>query len=269
MSWDIIGQLNNPAGSRAIGINKFGRNPVVSTTEEDIWAYGGTETLPSSGVAMFCSCTDNVNGVGQTILVNGLDENWDIQTGFSVLTGQTAAPITDSFGNSLLWTRIHRAYQASSAPDPMGTVYIAESDTLSGGVPTTPSRVHAQILFTNAAQQTEKAMYTVPRGYTGYILGLHSAMLASQGGAARTAQVGIELEDLASDATVGSPSWTPRRRVHTSALSTAAGIATNKEFLIPIKVEELTNIHCRATATANSEIIATFYLLMHPTKKET
>jgi len=242
-----------------IVVHKFGANAVVGTTEEDVWSVGGKETLLTTGTTMFVSCEDNVNGVGQIIRVEGLDENWELVSADVVLTGQTQAQVGATNG----WTRIHRAYQVSAEPDPVGDVWIAESDTLTAGVPNTATKIHGFVDYTDAAQQTEKAMFTVPAGYRAVMYQFHAEMGDISTGAARTANVSVEQQNLSDTATVASPSWAPWRRILGHAIAnTANSEITNLRF--PLVFPELTNIHVRASATASSVIDAEFTLLLLP-----
>lgn len=234
--------------------HKFGNNTAVGTTEEDIWLSGGKEVLPTSGVTMWAACTDNVNGVGQVMKVVGLDENWAPYTANVTLTGQTPAQI----GNANGWTRIFRVNQVSAEPDPVGDVWIAEDDTdFTAGVPQTASNKHAFVDYTNAAQQSEKCMLTVPAGYSALIYQCAADIQAASGGAARSAEVFIEVQELALGATVASPSWAPWRRVFEFELEAPQQPHVDIDFHFPMgPFGELTNIHMRAEATASSDIDA-------------
>lgn len=244
-------------------ILKFGKNEAVGTSEEDIWLTGGDETLLTSGATMYASCTDNTNGVGQVLKVEGLGPNWELQEGVVTLTGQTQAAITLNDGSAATWTRIHRAYQRSASPDPVGDVWIAETDTLTAGVPDTSTKVHALIDYTDAAQQTEKAMLTVPAGYVGLIYGIQAYMDAPTSGSARFCNVGLEIAELAEGATVASPSWSPRRRIDEVIVSTAH-ISVEHHVQWPFIVDELTDVHLRGKASAASNITASFEILLVP-----
>lgn len=244
-------------------ILKFGRNQAVGLTEEDLWLYGGEETLLTSAATMYASCTDNTNGVGQVLVVEGLDANWVSQEGRVTLTGQTQAAITKEDGSAATWTRIHRAYQISAAPDPVGDVYIAESDTLTLGVPDTATKVHGLIDFSDAAQQTQKAIYTIPAGHVGLVFGFQCYMNAPTTGAARYVECAIEFAKLAEGATVASPSWAPRHRAMDITVSTAE-TAVEHMLMWPLVVDELTNIHLRVKASAASDISGSFEMMVLP-----
>jgi hypothetical protein len=134
----------------------------------------------------------------------------------------------------------------------VGDIWIAESDTLTLGVPNTASKIHGKIEYTNAAQQTQKAMVTVPAGHIGLVYAWGGSMLNASGGAARDTTLAIEAQELATGATVASPSWAPWRRADEQALSTSGDTGFDHPFEFPLVFEELTNIHLRAVATASS-----------------
>jgi hypothetical protein len=250
-------------GSEVVIINKFGENPAVGTSEEDIWLVGGQETLLTAGATMYASCTDNTNGVGQVLSVSGLDENWELQEGLVTLTGYTQAAITKLDGSAASWTRIHRAFQISVTPDPVGDVYFAESDTMSLGVPQTTTKIHGFIDFTDAAQQTEKAMYTIPVGYVGFVTQAYAGVAAS-GGSNRSVDVFFEIQGLATGATVASPSWYPFRRISEANLNTGGQVYINEKFSAPLgPLTQLTNFHMRSVASASSDVIGGFTLKLY------
>ncbi len=251
--------------TKGTSIRKFGKALGVSTTEQDLWiAPVLNETLKTLGVTMYCSSEDNTNGVGQVLQVSGLDENWDQQTGLCTLTGQTQAAITKVDGSAAEWTRIHRAFQVSPEPDPIGDVYIAESDTLTLGVPDTGTKIHGYIDYTTAAQQTEKGMYTVPRGYAALVLGMTAGMRKSSGGSTRSAEVFIEVQELARGYGIESPQWAPFRRVTEASLFNAGQVWIPEMFTVPLVFNELTNIHMRCEATAASDITGAMYITIAP-----
>jgi hypothetical protein len=242
-------------------VDKFGENPAVGTTEEDIWQIGGKETLLTTAQTMYASCTDNVNGVGQVIKVDGLDADWDEQTGYATLTGQTQAPVVAADGSAQTWMRVHKAFQVSAEPDPVGDVYIAESDTLTGGVPDTTTKVHGYIDYTDAAQQTEKAMYTVPRDHHAMILEYHGSLLNATG-TARWLRMSIEIQELADGATVAAPAWRPFRRVLEGGMTTEANSSYERILENPVVIGPLTNVHLRGTASASCNLAGGFTLLV-------
>jgi hypothetical protein len=235
--------------------HKFGRNTAVGTTEEDIWNGGAAkETLPTTGTTMWIACDDNVNGVGQVINVFGLDENWDYQSVNVTLNGNTPVQIGDANG----WTRIMRARQVSSEPDPVGDVWIGDDDTdFVLGVPATASTVHGHIDYTDSSQQTEKCMITVPRGHEAAIFGFHGTLAKAGGGVARSVEVYIEVQELAEGATLANPSWAPWRRIDQHSMKSDGNVESGDRYVFPLgPFGQLTNIHVRGEATTESEVIA-------------
>jgi hypothetical protein len=227
-------------------IHKFGMNPVVNTTEEDIWNVGGKETLVTSGVTQWIACDDNTNGVGQTIRVEGLDANWVEQIVNVVLNGNTPVQI----GDALNWTRVHRAYQISATPDPVGDVWIAQDDTdFTLGVPQTATNIAALLDFTNAAQQTEKCMFTIPAAHTGLLRGFN-ASIGTPSGATRTVEIAVEIQEY-----VGGTTWAPWRRLDEHSMISDATSAVSEMYSVPRgPLAPLTNVSLRATASADSII---------------
>ena len=142
---------------------KFGYNPDVNSEEETVWAQGGNMTYPTSAVTMFVSSTsvnDANGGTGaNSILIQGLDENYDEIEETVFLNGQTQV------ATQLAYLRVYRAFVtlAGTGGTSGGTIYIGSSGA-TGGVPNTT--VYANLSFGN---QTQMAAYTVPAGYTLYL----------------------------------------------------------------------------------------------------
>jgi hypothetical protein len=246
-------------------VDKFGYNGAVGTSaEEDIWSVGGEETLLTSGATMYASCTDNTNGVGQVIRVFGLNEKWEQVYGQVTLTGQTQAEVKDMTGTAMTFTRIHRAYQTSGGADPVGDVYIAESDDLTAGVPDTATKIHGFIDYTNAAQQTQKAVYTIPRGHVGIVTETHG-YLVTPTGTARSCRIGLETASLATGATYDSPSWQPRRAREQYVVGTAGSAQWDHRFRSGVYCPPLTNVAVRGIATGSEcAIYASFSVTVIP-----
>lgn len=144
---------------------KYGSNPDIDagTDPEEVWTYGGTYTYPTSAAINYISSSDNSDT--QTIVVEGLDADYNPQSITVTLAGNTKTQI----GTGETWLRVYRAYNSDST-EFAGTVYIYEDDTTTTpGVPDTPSKVKAQILPLD--QQTYMALWTVPAGHTAFFLG--------------------------------------------------------------------------------------------------
>jgi len=143
-------------------IFKFGFNPDINGTEETIWDTGGIYAYPSAATVMKVSSSstnDTAAGTGaRTILVQGLDGDYNEAEEIVTLNGQTAVNTTTSF------LRVNRAYvlTAGSGGTAAGNIYVGVG-TVTTGVPAT---IYAQI--TLGENQTLMGLWTVPAGYTGY-----------------------------------------------------------------------------------------------------
>jgi hypothetical protein len=145
---------------------KFGINGDVGTSVETVWAQGGTYVYPASATVMKISSSNAddsfFGGTGaRTIAIFGLDADYNEISESVLLDGQTAV----NTGNSYL--RISRIYvtTAGSGATAAGTIY-AGTGTVTSGVPAT---VYGMIALT--ANQTQMAFWTVPAGYTLYLMG--------------------------------------------------------------------------------------------------
>ena len=145
---------------------KFGVNGDVGTSIETVWAQGGTYVYPAAATVMkisSSSASDTSAGTGaRTIAIFGLDANYNEISESVLLDGQTAV----NTGNSYL--RISRMYvtTAGSGETAVGTIY-AGTGTVTSGVPAT---VYGTIAI--GANQTQMSLWTVPAGYTLYLMGV-------------------------------------------------------------------------------------------------
>ena len=153
---------------------KFGYNPDVNGDEETVWAQGGNFNYPTSAVTMFVSSTsvnDTNGGTGaNSIIIQGLDENYDEIEETVLLNGQTQVATQNSY------LRVYRAFVtlAGTGGTAGGIIYVGSSGA-TGGVPNTT--VYANLSFGN---QTQIAAYTVPAGYTLYLDDINFTAALSQ-----------------------------------------------------------------------------------------
>lgn len=148
---------------------KFGRNPSVGTTEEVLWDGGGTYEFLSSAETLdvvSSSTDDDDGGLGaQSLIINGLDENYDEISEVVVMDGTNPVTTTKSF------LRVYRAIvltagtESTTADANIGTI------TISPSISTT--KTQAVLLPRNG--QTLMMVYTVPRGKTMYVTGLSAS----------------------------------------------------------------------------------------------
>ena len=144
---------------------KFGNNADINGSLETIWSHGGIYAYPAAATAMKVSSSstdDDAAGTGaRTVVVSGLDQNYNEASETVELDGQTEVLTTTTF------IRVFRAYVATagSGGTAAGTIYVG-TGTVTAGVPAT---VYAEIAL--GENQTTMALWTVPAGYTLYITG--------------------------------------------------------------------------------------------------
>jgi hypothetical protein len=136
-------------------VQKYGFNEdldsVTNGHEQTIWSVGGPYpwSVLDEPTQLFVSSSsdDDVNIVVQ---VTGLDQNWEQVTHDVTLQGATPVQLTGE------WRRVYRA-MVTSDTSTIGDVLIFDGDTVTV----------AEIM--PEEQQTLMALYTVPKGFTGYI----------------------------------------------------------------------------------------------------
>ena len=145
---------------------KFGNNPSVGNTLETIWAEGGLYSYLTAATVLkvSSSSTDDTSaGTGaRTVQLYGLDGDYNEINELVTLNGQTAVNTTQSF------LRINRMVvrSAGSGGANAGVIY-AGTGTVTTGV---PANVYASVNGVTGANQSLMALWTVPAGYTAYLL---------------------------------------------------------------------------------------------------
>lgn len=138
-------------------ITALGNNPAISTATvpEDLWPGGGVYPFLAASSALeiiSSSVNDAAAGTGaRTVLINGLDANYDEVSQVVTLNGTTAVPVPTNL------LRINSALIMSA-----GTTEVNEGVITIRDVATVTARAILQI----GAGITRQAVYTVPNGYT-------------------------------------------------------------------------------------------------------
>ena len=222
-------------------VTVFGFNPDVDTTEVSVWPLPSLITFPASALQMTVSSSsanDTSAGTGaRTIVVQGLDANYNEVTETVTMNGQTAVTMTASF------IRINYAYVATagSGNSAAGDIYIG-TGTVTAGVPAT---VYNIIKFDY--NNTTTGSYTVPAGYTAYI----SQGLFSSGQAGGSNQVQGRLLTRGVD--------NIRR---TAAITTINNGVANYAFEYPLAVPEKTTIEATAIGSSNNNACSSMFILV-------
>jgi len=152
-----------------------GRNTNIgATNSETIWFQGGNYEYLSADTQLYASST-SASDTDVDLLVVGLDDNYTEVVRTVNLNGQSQVAISD------LMFRVHSFFTAStSANTPVGDVYLAESDTLTAGVPDTSTKIKAVVSLTRNSAGTpidtgtvyasdnfsHLGIFTVPAGKT-------------------------------------------------------------------------------------------------------
>ena len=236
---DIYNSINLPAGFGQI--HKFGAVPAMSQdTNGTIWDEDDTiypwATIDSNGVLTVSVVAPNNEDSAQTthdgdsVEIQGLDSNYNLQTETVTISGSSATT-TNSF------KRVFRArFAAATGFDPNAERILIQS----GGTTV------AKILEDQG--QTLMAIYTIPAGYTGYLMRLDVTANGTATGSfklfARPGGVGsFQLKHVAEVNGVGGP--------------------YQLEYPIPQSFTEKTDIDARMhTLSNNGRYTCTFDILL-------
>ena len=218
---------------------KFGYNPDVDGDEETIWSQGGNFNYPTGAVTMFVSSTsanDANGGTGaNSILIQGLDENYDEIEETVLLNGQTQVATQNEY------LRVYRAFVTlcGTGGTSGGIIYVGSSGATSG-VPNTT--VYANLHLGN---QTQIAAYTVPAGYTLYLNDINFTAALSQ--ANKTATCTFVSRDFGSNV------------FRSRFINVLQSNQLITKFEYPQPYYEKTDLECRvSTNTTNNAIGASF-----------
>lgn len=131
-------------------VHKFGFNPLINNSEETIWDVGDIYAYPSSAVKMTATSTDGANDEDVQVTIQGLDADYNELSETVTIDGGGTAETNGSF------LRVYRAFVTGSQ-EPSGTINITNTGT-----------TYARI--TLGDNQTLMCVWTVPAGYTAYLL---------------------------------------------------------------------------------------------------
>jgi len=214
---------------------KFGNNTTVGNTLETIWAEGGLYSYLTAATVLKVSSSstdDSSAGTGaRTVELFGLDTDYNEINETVTLNGQTEVNTTQSF------LRINRMIvrSAGSGGSNAGVIY-AGTGTVTTGV---PANVYASVNGVTGANQSLMALWTVPAGYTAYLIQY----------------------DVSNGTTSNTPAVCklvlavrPYGEVFQSkdVKSLTTGMHVEETFAVPIKIEEKSDIEVRALSSSAS-----------------
>lgn len=134
----------------------IGVNPDIDSGDGEltIWDNKFNLTRLTTYTELFLSSSSS-SDTSQTIIVTGLDQNYNPKSTETVLTGQAQV----SAGSFI---HVQSAILKVGSAALNGDVYVAESDTLTSGAPDTNSKVKSKIIQGNGI--TRNGFYLVPAG---------------------------------------------------------------------------------------------------------
>lgn len=139
----------------------LGNSPgaAAADTEETIWDQGGTYTYLSAETTLYGS-SSSASDTDQILVVVGLDEDYLEVVRIVALNGQNQVALDDGL------LRVHIIQQISGT-GAVGDFYIAESDSLTGGIPDTASKIKGKV--TAGKGISRQFTFTVPAGKAFYV----------------------------------------------------------------------------------------------------
>lgn len=222
-------------------VTVFGFNPDVDTTQVSVWPLPSLITFPAAALQMTVSSTsanDTSAGTGaRTVVVQGLDANYNEVTETVTMNGQTAVTMTASL------LRVNYAYVATagSGNSAAGDIYIG-TGVVTAGVPATTYDI-IKFDYNN----TTTGSYTIPAGYKGYV----SQGLFSSGQSGGSNQVQGRLLT---------------RGVNnirmTAAITTINNGVANYVFEYPLEIPEKTTIEATAIGSASNNGVSSLFILV-------
>jgi len=196
---------------------KFGHNPVIQDISETIWDAGGLYAYPSSAVAMTVTSGAGATANGVAITVQGLDGDYNEVSEEVTLASTGTATTTQTF------LRVYRAFVS-------GSQAITANTTIANGGTT-----YAQI--NNGENQTLMALWTVPAGYTAYLLDTKITAFTEQNNKVATINIYARREN-------GVFRTADKFDVFAAAIT--------QNYKCPIPFPEKTDIEVRAVATSSN-----------------
>ena len=141
-------------------VHKFGANFDIDQADdpESVWTGGGLYPWASLSSAQTIYCISTSASDTATLSIEGLDANYDEQTEVVTLTGTTAVATTNTF------IRVFRMTYQDGAN--VGDI----TARVTSGTGTVVAQIDA------GYAQTLMAVYTIPAGFTGYLVALDSTI---------------------------------------------------------------------------------------------
>jgi hypothetical protein len=142
---------------------QFGINTNVGTSNETVWIGSNTYTFPASAAATTVSSSnaaDTAAGDGaRTVLIDGLNADYERVTEVASLNGQTGVTLTNQYLRVNKITVLTAGANGTSS----GNIYVG-TGAINTGVPAVVINQTGVL-----ANETEASFYSVPAGHTAFI----------------------------------------------------------------------------------------------------
>ena len=226
----------------AAHVHKFGYNAAISTATETVWTYGGAYNWLGAATILKItsnSTDDDVAGIGAlTVVIEGLDANYEEISETVILTGQVSKNTTKEY------LRAHRMYvvTAGTSLTNVGELF-AFTGAHTTGDPDVATTVHTHVAA--GAGQTLQAFYTVPANKEALLYELDATCSDNTNSVVMTLRTRLE-----------GGAWRTKEQfaVHQGS------IVLNKQF--PMIVTEKTDIEIQGLATGAVVCSASFDMVL-------
>lgn len=152
-------------------IDKFGVNHDIDSGPEDVWEHGGEYVYDSTNTAPIAYLSSSsASDTNIIVSIQGLDIDGYLVTQTVTNDGQNVTEL-----GTHLWRVFRMENNSDDGNDISGTIYCHIDPAPTDGVPDPLTNTRAIIYDGN--NQTLMALYTVPRGYVGFLyrgeVGMH------------------------------------------------------------------------------------------------
>lgn len=198
---------------------KFGFNPLINEIEETVWEAGGLYVYPTSALTLTATSSLGATDSAVAITVQGLDASYNEISEDIVLSGAGTATTTKQF------FRVNRAFVTGSK-GLTGAVSFANGGTT--------------YAYLNSDNQTLMSLWTVPAGYTAYILQTDVTVLTEANNKFGTIRL------------VTRP---PGSVFRTQDLFAVQNNSIVRTYTIPLPVTEKSDIEFRAVGSSSNALL--------------
>ena len=148
--WEVQVARGKISGVAGLSISAY--QPSIPDTWTPVWELASAYTYPSSATQMRV-WSENASDTNVTLLISGLDSNYDIQTETITLTNGSTGVLTVKS-----YLRIN-SLNITALPMNLGRIHIGNS-----------AKTETYACINNSETgRSQMSMYTVPRGYTFYL----------------------------------------------------------------------------------------------------